>query len=683
MPNNPQNTVYLTDGYLVIDSCLLGYPGVPRGIQLNIGGVNQLYIPADANFVGQGVGLVGVANDGGLFFTTGGGGGTGAGATGPEGPTGSIGPAGPQGIQGSPGPTGSIGAQGLQGAQGSPGVTGVTGPTGPQGSQGIQGVTGATGPTGPQGSQGIQGSPGITGATGPTGSIGPQGSQGIQGATGPTGPQGATGPQGPTGTIGPTGSIGSTGPTGPQGATGPQGVTGATGTAGGIFAYNPLSVTGIQAWYRSDAGVVTTGTSGPVVNKWADISGNGWNLTNAGAHPPQYISSGGANNLPYMNWPTGTNQTDGQLYNTSFPTLGQPLSVFVVLRPTQGASSYGDNYYVVDFGPGNINVTEIINGASPLTVDQYNGSVVSYGSVQVGTDYFIESQFNGSSSNVLIDNIAGTAANPGSNTGSGGISVGAYYSNGGGHFCFVGYMYEVIVYGRILSGIERTNLAAYFNARYFQQPLIGPTGPTGPQGNQGSPGVTGATGVQGIQGSPGVTGATGPAGPSLGIVTGYFLASGAYVSQTGWAPSGILSASGMNTGIWFYNNGATLGEFSSINLMGVIGVTGPSAQQITLNEYSITKITTSTTITGTYNLYALATLVGTCYVRLPTGPSSNPGCCYTVSDMNGTVSLPSGISCLITTPSGSYIDGQTGFVMGTPYDSIDIVCVNTGTWKII
>jgi collagen type VII alpha len=53
--------------------------------------------------------------------------------------TGVTGPTGPQGNQGSPGVTGVTGPTGPQGAQGSPGVTGATGPTGPQGPPGTGG----------------------------------------------------------------------------------------------------------------------------------------------------------------------------------------------------------------------------------------------------------------------------------------------------------------------------------------------------------------------------------------------------------------------------------------------------------------------------------------------------------------------------------------------------------------
>ena len=89
MPSNPQTYIQLEDSDLVIDSCKTNpYPGVVRGIQINIGGTPQLTIPADASFTGHGDGYIAVDNNGNLSFSYGTSGGGGGGGGTPSGPAG-------------------------------------------------------------------------------------------------------------------------------------------------------------------------------------------------------------------------------------------------------------------------------------------------------------------------------------------------------------------------------------------------------------------------------------------------------------------------------------------------------------------------------------------------------------------------------------------------------------------
>jgi hypothetical protein len=75
-PTNPQSYIYLSDGYLTLDSCKEGvYPGINRGLQINIGGKTQLQIQPGTQIVGQGTGVLGVDNNGNIFWSSGGGGG--------------------------------------------------------------------------------------------------------------------------------------------------------------------------------------------------------------------------------------------------------------------------------------------------------------------------------------------------------------------------------------------------------------------------------------------------------------------------------------------------------------------------------------------------------------------------------------------------------------------------------
>lgn len=83
--SNSQNYIQLNDGYLILDSQKQGLgTGVTRGLKINIGGITQLIFPPDITLTGHGNGLLGIENDGTVFFSTGGGGGGGS-PTGPAG----------------------------------------------------------------------------------------------------------------------------------------------------------------------------------------------------------------------------------------------------------------------------------------------------------------------------------------------------------------------------------------------------------------------------------------------------------------------------------------------------------------------------------------------------------------------------------------------------------------------
>ena len=69
------NYIALTDGYLILDTGQegLGVLAVNRGFQLQIGDVTQWIIPAGTTFTGHGAGVIGVDNNGNLYWTAGGG----------------------------------------------------------------------------------------------------------------------------------------------------------------------------------------------------------------------------------------------------------------------------------------------------------------------------------------------------------------------------------------------------------------------------------------------------------------------------------------------------------------------------------------------------------------------------------------------------------------------------------
>ena len=110
------------------------------------------------------------------------------------------------------------------------------------------------------------------------------------------------------------------------------------------------------------------------------------------------------------------------------------------------------------------------------------------------------------------------------------------------------------------------------------------------------------------------------------------------------------------------------------------------ANQININLYYPRLIlvgsgAANTIATSTYNLYGLATMLGTGTFFLPTGAGSNPGNEYTIKDVYGTCSATN--TYLISAPTGYSIDGKSGYLMASPYKSISLLSFATGIWSVI
>ncbi len=214
--------------------------------------------------------------------------------------------------------------------------------------------------------------------------------------------------------------------------------------------FSPANLPGLKAWLRSD--VVTQ--SGGNVTAWPDQSANANNaLVTHGT--PTYVASGGANNLPYIRTLFGGYEV------MQIPiTVGQPFEVFIVARSTNEG---GGGVYLFDTGANDNAISQLFNTTQ---LAMYSGTAVLGPSTTLNEDFFCDAAFEGSSSQISINGGELTLGNPGSGAGPTGVlTIGGYglvSSTGWG-----GYFYEIIlVVGRILTSLERSELNTYAALRY-------------------------------------------------------------------------------------------------------------------------------------------------------------------------------------------------------------------------
>ena len=414
------------------------------------------------------------------------------GATGPSGPTGATGATGATGSQGVPGPVmlmdadqgeegmavpgpiGPAGAAGAAGPQGAPGPMVVMdadqgeegmpipGPPGPAGAAGAIGAAGVPG-IGMDGDQGEEGMP-IPGPVGPAGAIGPQGAPGpmvvmdadqgeegmsIPGPSGPSGAAGATGPQGPYG-IGPPGLDGDPGE---DGMMGPMGLSGTGGSSAATPV--PLTVPDLMFWWKADALNITSGNSMLGMQNFSTALQSIFVGTGGSAA----VANSALNGLPAITMP-GASGGRYALSNAGF-NLGQ-VSVFAVIKPTSFSSpntiicgGTGAFQFRVetsgDLGMLKAAVAAIGTSSSALTAStwvQVNGTYNS----STGA-YAFRSARSANGSGTSVQSISANTNGIGWNSGTAGED-------------FTGQFAELLVFARVLTSTEITEIETYLNGKW-------------------------------------------------------------------------------------------------------------------------------------------------------------------------------------------------------------------------
>ena len=234
----------------------------------------------------------------------------------------------------------------------------------------------------------------------------------------------------------------------------------------GTAPFDPTSVTGLTAWFDpSDTGSITD--SGGIVSQLNDLSGHGNHVTNASGKGPVTgtRSHNGLNVLDYYaterNW----------LRKTSF-TQPSPCTVFVVAKSDTITNDGNGQRALIGWNTA--------GGATGCAFVQISGAmaITSGGAYPFKPDTThttsVANQwtgvFNGASSYVVRDGLAGSPDNPGSDGWSSSpLIFGEVWkatTEIGYSVAWDGWIGEVLIYNGVVSPGDRLAIEAYLKAKW-------------------------------------------------------------------------------------------------------------------------------------------------------------------------------------------------------------------------
>ncbi len=224
--------------------------------------------------------------------------------------------------------------------------------------------------------------------------------------------------------------------------------------------------TGMQLWYKSDYGVLTTGGSN--VTQWSDMSGNGFHATQSNGTNRPTLTNDLVNDYPALSF----NGTAHFLQMPAgFADFTSGASIFAVTRPTGFPSS---TPVIMDFsnGAANSNNLTVLEGTSTtIGFNAYNAStsssVNSTSGLTQGKFQMFEIIHNGAANGTVYTNTTQGATGTVQNLVN--IARSTNYvgrSGGGTPLYFQGDLAEIFMYNRGLSSSERAGVESYLMQKY-------------------------------------------------------------------------------------------------------------------------------------------------------------------------------------------------------------------------
>ncbi len=233
-----------------------------------------------------------------------------------------------------------------------------------------------------------------------------------------------------------------------------------------------LEINGLIAWYEptlKSSFKDSESIEGSQTTEWRDNSPGSIilaknKLTRSAGSAVIYEESG-INNLPTLLF-SGASSANVTLTNFYQGSSSQN-TIFIVFRPLFATSSTAR----ILLDSSNINPNSSI-GIKTTAVTLKAGTSVdtatatNSASFVNGNDYVVAAYFNGSSSQVFVNNAATSAGNGMINPNSsqlGGLTIGTDKS---GSWGFNGYISEIIIYNRPLKLQERKDIMSYLSKKY-------------------------------------------------------------------------------------------------------------------------------------------------------------------------------------------------------------------------
>jgi hypothetical protein len=225
--------------------------------------------------------------------------------------------------------------------------------------------------------------------------------------------------------------------------------------------YVPLPTATIYARY--DASVSSSITSsGGKVSAWADISGNGFNVSQATSAWQPSTGSDVRNGLNVLTF------NGNSLFNSTLD-LGTGFTMFIVARHTsingQGANG------LAWFGTDSTTAGYIAGIARSTTISSEGGSgyAQTLVSSSINTWYRIAHRSNNSTNFTSINNATSTSASePSGMNPNPGLTFGSYWggANPASSFPFLGNLAEVIIYNSVLSDSDMTLVDVFLRDKW-------------------------------------------------------------------------------------------------------------------------------------------------------------------------------------------------------------------------
>lgn len=225
--------------------------------------------------------------------------------------------------------------------------------------------------------------------------------------------------------------------------------------------FSPMSISGLKSWHdASNIGSLTI--IGGEVDIWADLSGNGFDISAPTAGQRPTYGSTTLNGIPVVSSLTPTKQLKRNTYGLNAQISGG--TIFIVGAQNAGDTAYGrfiDGDYATQFWTGRDASNPFIGGGFLANGSPYG----SFGAGIDGTFYTIELSGNTTENITILNNsISGTPFS---------YITGAYVDNGlsffsstAGAFPGVKDIAEVVIYERTLTNAENIQIINYLRTKW-------------------------------------------------------------------------------------------------------------------------------------------------------------------------------------------------------------------------